>query len=385
MRIAHFSPLPPQPTGIADYCAALLPHLAEHMAVDVFAPLPAGEMEATAVSTFLQNAHMRLQYDLCLYHMGNHPAYHRQIFACLQRFPGIVVLHEFDLRAFFQQQTAAVYKREMGFAHGLAGINRVFSGKTDAPMPLAQRIAQVSLGIIVHTSFAQRMLQGVTRTPVAAIPLAVALPQVRETAILPPFLTSLPRDTILLGSFGYLAASKRVEIVLQALAQLQESAPPFRYLLVGQPTPDFDVNSLIAAYGLADVVIHTGYLPPDDFAQLLQLVDIGVNLRTGPTGGEMSATLVQLLAHGRPALVSNVGSFADLPAECVVKIDQDAAEVEQVRSRLYDLMTNAALREAYGRSAQAYVNQNHSFPHTAARYKRFMQACLQQISRPDDE
>ena len=46
VRIAHVSPLPPQQTGIADYCASLLPYVAEVIDVDVFG------LPETAVSNF---------------------------------------------------------------------------------------------------------------------------------------------------------------------------------------------------------------------------------------------------------------------------------------------------------------------------------------------
>ncbi|HBL26059.1 MAG TPA: hypothetical protein DD490_04405 [Acidobacteria bacterium] len=38
MRLAWFSPLPPARSGIADYSAELLPHLAEHLEVEPPAP-----------------------------------------------------------------------------------------------------------------------------------------------------------------------------------------------------------------------------------------------------------------------------------------------------------------------------------------------------------
>ena len=36
MRLAWFSPLPPQRSGIADYSAELLPHLAKHLDLELF-------------------------------------------------------------------------------------------------------------------------------------------------------------------------------------------------------------------------------------------------------------------------------------------------------------------------------------------------------------
>ena len=40
MRLAWFSPLPPMPSGIADYTSEIVPYVAERAEVDVFCPKP---------------------------------------------------------------------------------------------------------------------------------------------------------------------------------------------------------------------------------------------------------------------------------------------------------------------------------------------------------
>ena len=71
--------------------------------------------------------------------------------------------------------------------------------------------------------------------------------------------------------------------------------------------------------GLQGIVRITGYLPPEVFSRYVAAVDVGVNLRN-PTWGESSATLVRLMGHGVPSLVTDAGAFAELPGEAVVTV-----------------------------------------------------------------
>ena len=82
MKVAFYSPLPPERTGIADYSALLLPELTERMEVVVAA----------------RGRHSRYpDADIALYHVGNNPDYHGWIVDALRRRLGIVVLHDFVL------------------------------------------------------------------------------------------------------------------------------------------------------------------------------------------------------------------------------------------------------------------------------------------------
>ena len=82
MKVAFYSPLPPDRSGIADYSAHLLPALAER--VDVVVARRGRFRRPPRV-------------DLALYHVGNDPAAHGWIVYVLRRRPGVVVLHEFVL------------------------------------------------------------------------------------------------------------------------------------------------------------------------------------------------------------------------------------------------------------------------------------------------
>jgi glycosyltransferase involved in cell wall biosynthesis len=394
MKIAHFSPLPPQQSGIATYCAALLPRLAELAQVTAYVEQATTLSLEPAVAVrplldFLHSPQRRYRYDVCLYHMGNHPLYHENIYQLLLRYPGIVILHEADLRAFHWNRQRggadrAGYLREMGYAYGLEGLSQareIMAGHwplLEMERPLCNRITAASLGVIVHTSYAQELVLAettsarVTTVPLAALPPTT--PARNETT--PDFLAELPPDSVILASFGYMAPTKRIEVVLQALARLRTECPNVRYLLVGQPVVGYDPTPLIDALGLRDIVHLTGYVDETTFRAYLAATDIGINLRTGPTGGEMSATLNDLLRHGKTTVVSRVGGFAGLPDNCVIKIDQGEDEVDELLTVLRRLIHEPASRREYGEAARHYVAEELSFTQTAQRYLAFVAEVL---------
>ena len=81
VRVAYYSPLPPERSGIADYSALLLPALRRRMDVEV----------ARRRRPALRRT------DVALYHVGNNPQAHGWIVDALRRRPGVVVLHDLVL------------------------------------------------------------------------------------------------------------------------------------------------------------------------------------------------------------------------------------------------------------------------------------------------
>ncbi len=112
MRLAWFSPLPPERSGIAAYSADLVPRLAPAHAIDCYT--------AENVRDFLWKAR-RDPYDLVVYQLGNAPC-HDYMWGYLAAFPGLVVLHDARLhharaRALLQQERFDDYRREFWYDH----------------------------------------------------------------------------------------------------------------------------------------------------------------------------------------------------------------------------------------------------------------------------
>ena len=82
MKVAYYSPMPPERSGIADYSALLLPALQRRLDVEV---VKHGDTRGGRDA------------DIALYHVGNSPDAHGWIVEALRQRPGVVVLHEFVL------------------------------------------------------------------------------------------------------------------------------------------------------------------------------------------------------------------------------------------------------------------------------------------------
>ena len=117
MKVGFFSPLPPAPTGVADYSAALLAALKKQGVVEV------GAADA----------------DIALYHIGNNHL-HREIYRRALAHPGVVVLHDAVLKHFFLGMLdQAAYVEE--FVYNYGEWTRPRRGSVEQPRPLRRRPA----------------------------------------------------------------------------------------------------------------------------------------------------------------------------------------------------------------------------------------------------
>src|SRR5690242_15642883 len=108
MNLAYFSPLGPQPSGIADYSEELLPHLAEGAGVTLFVEgfRPSNEelLARFEVRDYVRDPFALDtlgEFDAVVFHMGNDHRYHAGVFDAMRRHAGIAVFHDFALQDFF--------------------------------------------------------------------------------------------------------------------------------------------------------------------------------------------------------------------------------------------------------------------------------------------
>jgi glycosyltransferase involved in cell wall biosynthesis len=135
-------------------------------------------------------------------------------------------------------------------------------------------------------------------------------------------------------------------------------------VIIGESVyPDYQLDKIAENLGLAEQVRFLGYLPMEEAYAYLNCADVCLNLRY-PTMGETSGSLIRIMSLGKPAVVSNVGWYSELPDECVVKIDP-GNESEELAFWLRRLVSDAGLRRQIGEAAQEYVLKEHS-PETFA-------------------
>ena len=226
MKVAYFSPLPPDTSGIADYSALLLPALERLVEVEVVRP---GRTRSVG------------GVDVSLYHIGNNPDAHGWIVDALRRQPGVVVLHDWVIHHLVAGVTIgrkdghaylAAMEREAGVPGRLLGYG-VLEGRVPPlwevrpeEFPLAGEVLDRATGLIVHSHYVEERARDFGYDgPLWRIPH----PAWPTPAVEPAGVTGAP----LIGCFGHINESKRIPQLLRAFAELRATHPEARLLLVG--------------------------------------------------------------------------------------------------------------------------------------------------------
>jgi 2-polyprenyl-3-methyl-5-hydroxy-6-metoxy-1,4-benzoquinol methylase/glycosyltransferase involved in cell wall biosynthesis len=395
MKLAYFSPLGPQRSGISDYSEELLPHLAEAaeitLFVDGFHPV-----NRDLTSRFEVRDYRRQRsslggldkFDAVVYHMGNDHRYHAGILDAMQKRSGVVVFHDFALQEFFlglarERNDLRLYLDEVEFCHGKAA--REAAAETLArgaqpsmlarplDFPLNRRIANLAEGIIVHSDWSRARFAGIAPTvPIARISMPVK------------FSNSSPRhagrsEVVQIASFGLITPGKGIEQSVRALAALKQTRR-FRYSLVGEANHYFDVRELVRRYGMEDCVEITGHVTLEEFKRRIAETDIALNIRER-TVGETSASLCRLMAAGVCSVVAKAGWFAELPNDAVVKLPLDAQTDKMLLAYLDRLIEDQPLRTAIGENARRYALDEYDVERRAADYLSFIREVIGQRPR----
>jgi hypothetical protein len=144
-------------------------------------------------------------------------------------------------------------------------------------------------------------------------------------------------------------------------------------ILAGEPHPDYPVQQMISNLGLSGAVRVLGFTPIQDFTGYIAACDAVLNLRY-PTVGESSGTLLRALGVGRPALVSDIGSFRDFPDDVCLKVPVGPGEEDVIYEYLTLLVSNRDAAQGFGKRARAYVESECNWGLAARRYAEFLDA-----------
>jgi glycosyltransferase involved in cell wall biosynthesis len=351
MRVAYYSPLPPQRSGIADYSSLLLPALERR--VDVVLARPHRPSPSA---------------DVALFQLGNDPEGHGWIYDALRRRPGLVVLHEVVLHGLIAGLTLgrgdsegylAAVARDGG-AEGRAAAERALAG-LDLPLwearpdefPLIREALEFAQGVVVHSEYAKGKVRASGYGgPVHRIAHPALSSKRQSGAVLPE-----GRSPVI-GSLGKLNSAKRIPQLLQAFARLRRRFPGALLVLAGDGVGNESIRIRLDALGLEagkDVLLH-GYVPEKEFRELAAECDICVSLRS-PTLGETSGSAIAALAAGTALVVSDVGWFSELPDSVAAKVAPDEWEIDHLAAVLELLASDNELRRNIGRAARSYAQR----------------------------
>jgi len=368
VRVAYYSPMPPERSGISDYSALLVPALRRRVDVEV---APRGK-----------NA----DGDVALYHIGNDPTVHGWILDRLRRRPGVVVLHDFVLHHLVAGLTLArkdraaylaAMERDAGVAGRLLGLG-VIDGcipplwdARPEDFPLCGEVLELATALVVHSDYVeQRARERGYERQVWQVPMpAWPMPELEPGAF---------DGSPVFGAFGHMNGSKRIPQLLRAFGRFRDSHAGAKLLLVGSVAPELDLDLRIDHAGLGDAVVREDYVSEERLWSLVGRVDALVSLRS-PTMGETSAMVIRALTVGKPVIVSDVGWFAELPDGVALKVAPDEREVDRLVAAM-ETLVQPGVREAMGSKARDLASSEHDLEHVADLYAAALEQAHDRVS-----
>ncbi len=381
MKLAYFSPLPPQKSGISDYSEALLPYLSNYFDIDLWVSgiIPDKRVSKKyrvidyhkSKSRFVQ---LRT-YDCILYNLGNNPEFHVEMYEAFLENPGYVILHDFVLFYLITGYHLEYHKDREGYIqefyenHENEGIHAVknllrdpvppLQFKNPEMYPLIKKVIEKAEGIIVHSESTKKMLllNGCPPQKIAKInqinysDMNFNISRQQIEKIKKKY--GIDSNALLITSLGYIAPTKRNEQVIKAIKEIiSTSKIPIQYLMAGEGNY---IDGL-----LDNNIKKTGFIPKDDYEKIVACSDIIVNLRY-PSMGETSATVIQAMTAGKPCVVSDAAWFSELPDNSVIKISIDyIKENDNLVQSLMVLISDEKKRKEFGKNAQEYALMNHA-------------------------
>jgi glycosyltransferase involved in cell wall biosynthesis len=418
MRIAWFTPWPPQRSGVAGRSAEIVPLIAAAgHGIDVFVdetqvdvirksspdPPATRQLRVQSAHDFVWRA-ARGQYDVVVYQLGNSRT-HEFIWPYLLRWPGLTVLHDTHLhhargRALLSRKRTAEYRAEFAWNH--PGVRadaaelaiRGFDGAYYYDWPMVRTVVSASRVVATHSRGSLAELQASwPEQPFEYLALAegrrTVLPESAREEIRSAL--AIPESAVVFGVFGALSAEKRIPQVLRAFAETSVRAPNAVLVLAGTRDPSVDIDSLIGTLGIGGATRILEGLDDAQFDRTIAAADVSLNLRW-PSAREMSGPWVRALAAGRATVIVDLVHLALVPSldprtwqrqspgaapsggrsEPITVAVDILDEDHSLRLAMRRLARDRDLRDQLGRAGRRHWEAEHSFDRVVQDYERAM-------------
>ena len=383
-RLAYFSPLPPEASGISDYSAELLPELVRYYEIDVILtqekvsnPWIQKNCSIRNVAWFKEHAY---EFDRILYHMGN-SYFHSHMFDLLKEYSGVVILHDFFLSGVVWHRDISGEERHywpniLMKKHGWKALAaRYQSEDTDDVVlkyPCNLEVLQNSLAIIVHSEHSRELAKkwyGNEATDNwAIIPLLRRHREVLENRKKIRHEFGLPENAFIIGSFGIIGPTKLNDRLLDAwLASSLVRDLDCYLIFVGGGAGSYyeTLKEKIKKFSNKRIRV-TGRVDDVDFHRWLEIANVGVQLRAD-SRGETSAAALDCMSYGLSTIVNAHGSMSELPENSVWMLP-DNFDNSMLSEALVALRNDPKHQEELGQRALSVIINQHDPKNCAQQY-----------------
>lgn len=385
-KLLYASPFPPMKSGISDYSDILVLGLSRYfditLLIDDYKLINKKLYKNYEVKIYGKDKIDFNQYNYKIYNIGNNPYFHSYIYECAVKYPGMVIMHDFStyyLTVGYYQNKENFFSKiyEIGGSSGIYHIKNEIKKNRDllnikhlAPkLPLNKEIILNSKKIMVHSLYSFNKVKEITGN----LKIVNKIDMVEQTDNNSNVISKghlyksfhIPRNKLILASFGFIDSTKLNHLICKIVRELNKMYEnAFVYVMVGE-------GNYVDSY-LGDDIIKTGYVTIDEFNSFTIHCDLAFNLRY-PTMGETSASLIRILAAGKPCIVNDDAWFSELPDNIVYKIKNENAK-EEIFKLLEKFMHNKKDFLEVGENAKKYIKENHSIDKIAKEIEEFLLA-----------
>jgi glycosyltransferase involved in cell wall biosynthesis len=158
---------------------------------------------------------------------------------------------------------------------------------------------------------------------------------------------------------GTLNSHQGLDIAIEAMALLRDSAPNLRFLIVGDGADREKLKSMILDLHLEDRVILKGYVPMEEIAEIMSSVDLGVvPKRKNSFGNEAFSTkIMEFMAMNVPVLASRTRIDEFYFNDDIVQFFA-SENAEDLARNILELMQNSDRRNALVKNGLEFIAHN---------------------------
>jgi len=320
------------------------------------------------------------RFDAVVYNIGDNYPFHAGAIELVQRFPGLVIFHDYFLLDLFRKWCVASDNLALGdrilddlYGEGTARRLHAIDGGPDfweyatEHFPMTEWMARFGHGSVAHSSFYADRVKRYCGGPVALIS-----PAYEALSVFQPLAERDERSSVEVLTVGHVNQNKRVESVIRAIGASDVLRDRCRYHVVGLVTDQERerLRAVAQAVSFHNLEI-TGEVSNEILRAQIEAADMICCLRW-PVFEGSSATAGEGMLSGRPIIVTDAGFYHELPDDLVFKVDP-TSELSSLTSQLTRLTLDPALRATVGARAAAWAKTEFSVHTYVARLVPFLE------------
>lgn len=372
MKVAWFTPFTKK-SAIGEYSKYAAEELSKYLDVDILVFETENLYETNLHVIIYTQDNIKsiiLDYDLCIYNMGNYHPFHASIFEVMKLRRGIIISHDLCLHDFFFGyyshfvSNINMYKYSINKLYGKENAEKIFQATANVKQwasldhsiyHMSQLLFPYCEGFFVHSKYHRFKLESLFAGPINNAWLPI--PNKNESVIN----ERSNKMKFNLLTVGYVNPNKRIRSTIETIGKNKRLCENVHFICVGSLENNEyakELSQVICDYKLESIVKLIGYVGNDKLLAYYNDADIIINLRYPALEGG-SWSLAEQMQMGKIIIVSNTGVYSEIPDNCVIKIDPNN-EIEDLTNSLLDIIDNPEKFKQYGSNAKKFAEEEFS-------------------------